>query len=100
MKLATRATTVVVAGGAVAAAAVALAIGPDQPNLTNVASANTKVVGMSAPNLLSSGVADVLVAQGSIKLENGSDAVPYYGYDGPAPAQPPFLPASGSVVEP
>ena len=42
MKLATRATTVVVAGGAVAAAAVALAIGPDQPNLTNVASANPK----------------------------------------------------------
>ncbi|WAL64593.1 phosphatase [Amycolatopsis cynarae] len=68
--------------------------------LTGVA-ANAKATGMSAPNVLSPELAEQAVAQGSLKLENGTADVPYYGYrgDGPFVAAPGDLPAKGHQVE-
>ena len=43
--------------------------------------ANPKTTGVVAPDVLSPGLVQVAVAQGSMKLENGAAAVPYYGYD-------------------
>jgi hypothetical protein len=90
MRLGRRTTTAVVAGGAAVAAAAALALGPDQPHLTSVATANEKAAGVSAPNIVSPELADVLVAQGSMKLDGGTSAVPYYGYDGNGTLLPAF----------
>jgi len=95
MRLGRRTTTAVVAGGAAVAAAAALALGPDQPHFTNLATANPKAAGVSAPNIVSPELADVLVAQGSMKLDGGTSAVPYYGYDGNGT----LLPAFNSNVE-
>src|SRR5215467_11726159 len=95
MRLGRRTTTAVVAGGAGVAAAAALAFGPGQANLTNVTNANPKASGVSAPNIVSPELADVLVAQGSMKLDGGTSAVPYYGYDGNGT----LLPALGSNAE-
>ncbi|HET9256494.1 MAG TPA: alkaline phosphatase PhoX [Pseudonocardiaceae bacterium] len=66
------------------------------PDLTNVPVANTKVPGFSAPTLLSPELAQVVVAQGSSRLENGTPAVPFYGYDGNGP----LLPAPGDLPSP
>src|SRR5581483_8932115 len=73
-------------GGAAAAAAV----GSGSSGLTNVASANPKVQGLSQPNILSPELAEVVVAQGSLKLDGGTSDVPTYGYDGNGP----FVPTS------
>ena len=54
----------------------------DPANLANVATANTKTPGVSSPNVLSAGLAETPVAQGSNRLENGTPQVPFYGYDG------------------
>jgi hypothetical protein len=83
------------AGGACVVAAAALAMTPDPGNLTSVASANPKAAGVPAPNILSPGLQAVSWAQGSMKLDGGTAAVPYYGYDGNGP----LLPALGSNVE-
>ena len=81
----------VVGAGALAVAAFA-ATGSASPidpsNLTNVPAANTKAPGVSSPNILSPELAEVAVAQGSDKLENGTAQVPYYGYDGNGPLLP------------
>jgi hypothetical protein len=53
-------------------------------------SANPKVPGVVAPDLLSPELAQVVVAQGAMKLENGTAAVPYYGYDGDKPTLVPL----------
>src|SRR5262249_39936207 len=55
-----------------------------------------KVVGNSAPNELASGLVASPVAQGSQPLENGTDAIPFYGYHGDGP----MLPAPGDVQAP
>jgi hypothetical protein len=47
--------------------------------------ANTKATGVVVPDVLSPGLIQVPVAQGAMKLENGTPAVPYYGYDGDKP---------------
>ncbi|GAA2491592.1 hypothetical protein [Streptomyces longisporus] len=44
--------------------------------------------GVTAPNVLSPGLAEHPVAQGSLKLENPTDQVPYYGYLGDATLLP------------
>jgi uncharacterized protein DUF839 len=61
--------------------------------LTDVPNANTKAPGVTSPNLLSPELAEVASAQGSTKLENGTAAVPYYGYNGDGP----LLPAPGDL---
>jgi hypothetical protein len=67
---------------AVAAFAATGSASPTDPtNLTNVP-ANTKSPGVSSPNVLSPELTEQAVAQGSNTLENGTAAVPSYGYDG------------------
>jgi hypothetical protein len=83
---------VLAAAAIVAAAFVATgtASPSDPANLTNVAAANTKTPGVSSPNVLSAGLTEVAVAQGSTPLENGTQQVPFYGYDGNGPLVPVF----------
>jgi hypothetical protein len=70
--------------------------------LTNVP-ANPKVVGQASPNVLSPELIEVIVGQGSVRLENSSALTSYYGYDNDVLAmQPDFprmLPAPGTVAE-
>jgi hypothetical protein len=79
-----RGLTAVLATG-LAATAIFVAAGaassPDS-TFTNVATANTKTPGFAAPNILSPELTEAAVAQGSMRLENGTTAVPFYGYDG------------------
>jgi hypothetical protein len=75
---------------------------PGSLDLTGIASANAKAVGMSQPNILSPQLQEVIWAQGSYKLDGGTGHNLYYGYDDVSPsgaANAPFLPASGSTVE-
>lgn len=65
---------------------------PVEPSLTNVATANTRLAGFSSPDALSPELVKYVVAQGSMRLENGTTAVPFYGYDGNGPMLP--LPAA------
>src|SRR5689334_12932391 len=53
-------------------------------------SANPKTPGVPAPDVLSPELAQVVAAQGAMKLENGTAAVPYYGYDGDKPTLVPL----------
>jgi uncharacterized protein DUF839 len=65
-------------------------------DLTAVPAPNTKTAGITSPNVLSPGLAETVAAQGSQRLENGTAALPYYGYRGDGP----LLPAPGSVQKP
>jgi hypothetical protein len=71
----------------------ALADGSSTKTLTHVPSANTKTPGFAAPNILSPGLTEVLLATGSSKVENPSDLTSYYGYDNDGP----MLPAPGDL---
>jgi len=66
-----------------------------------VPTANDKVVGGSRPNKLSTSFRESVVAQGSTPLENGTAAVPFYGYlgDGPHVPVPGDLPSANHKVE-
>jgi hypothetical protein len=68
---------------------------------TNVPAANPKVLGFSAPNILSPELREALVVQGSFELENPSDLTSFYGYDndGPLLPAPGDVPATGHKVE-
>ena len=61
------------------AAAVAFAAPP--PDLTGVPAANTRSPGYAPATILSPELSQIVVAQGSTKVENPSAAVSYYGYD-------------------
>lgn len=63
--------------------------------LTPVPSANGKAPGIARPNVLSPELAEIVQAQGATPLENGTAAIPFYGYD----ADGPMLPALGSSAE-
>ena len=65
-------------------------------SLTGVPAANQKVEGVVAPDVLSPELAQIAVAQGATKLENGTPAVPYYGYNGDKPNLVP-LPTAPTV---
>jgi hypothetical protein len=54
---------------------------PPSTNFTSVPSANTKSQGYAPATMLSAGLAQIAVAQGSTRAENPSAAVSYYGYD-------------------
>lgn len=64
--------------------------------LAPVASANAKVVGTPAPNILSPELIETIVAQGSIRLENPSALTSFYGYDNDGP----LTPAPGDLPSP
>jgi len=67
--------------------------------------AQPKTPGITLPNVLSPGLGEYVVAQGSTKLENGVPCVQYYGYDATVPGssdcskQAPFLPLQPSGQE-
>ena len=95
----------VLAAAAVAAAAFVAtgSASPSDPsNLANVAAANTKTPGVSSPNVLSVGLTEAPVAQGSNRLENGTQQVPFYGYDGNGTLPLPVFPSrtEASKTEP
>ena len=108
MRIRTRSAAVLAAGvlatGGVTAAVVAAFPG-DPTDLSSVP-AQVKTLGISSPNVLSPGLNEVAVAQGSTALENPAPAVRFYGYDSHIPggsdtsAQAPFVPlAATSQVE-
>jgi hypothetical protein len=70
---------------AVAAGATAVAVAgaepPRGPALSPVPAANTKSPGYAPPSRLSPELSQVVVAQGSTKLENPTAQIAYYGYD-------------------
>ena len=70
-------------GGAVALAAIGVAVAIASPatDLAGVTSANTKSQGYAPASVLSPELAQIVVAQGSTKVENPSAAISYYGYD-------------------
>jgi hypothetical protein len=57
--------------------------------------ANPKTPGIAAPNVLSGGLVEAVVAQGSTPLENPSDLTHFYGYDNNGP----MLPIAGVLPE-
>src|SRR5215475_8703226 len=63
--------------------------------------ANHKVEGESFPNVLSPELVEVIVGQGSVRLENSSPLTSYYGYDNDVLAMmldfPAMLPAPGTL---
>ncbi|MGW3262805.1 hypothetical protein [Streptomyces sp. NPDC001056] len=63
--------------------------------------AATDARGVTAPNVLSPGLTEHPVAQGSLKLENPTDQVPYYGYlgDGTLLPDPDIKQAPGVKIE-
>jgi len=72
--------------------------------LTNVPAANPKVPGVAPANILSPELIEVVVGQGSMRMENTSALTSYYGYDNDVLSAPPdfprMLPATGAVPSP
>lgn len=93
---ATAAATAAVAGGVVSAS-------PPDPSDLNSVAAQPAAPGISLPNVLSPGLAENVVAQGSDKLENPAGCVGFYGYDVHSvssldcSAQAPFVPNFSST---
>jgi hypothetical protein len=69
--------------------------------LTNVPAANPKIPGVTSSNVLSPELMEVVVGQGSIRLENTSALTSYYGYDNDllsaTPGVPRMIPAPGAL---
>ena len=89
------------AGGATFAA-IGLASPPDSPSLTGVPSANTKSDGYAPASVLSPELRQLVVAQGSTKLENPSSLTSYYGYDNDvvnSAGEPQMLPTPTTPTE-
>lgn len=81
MKLSRKAIAASVAAVAVAGAGAAIGTA-GQSDMTSVAGPVGKVTGVSAPNVLPKELAEIVVARGDMKLDGGTAAVPYYGFDG------------------
>jgi hypothetical protein len=78
--------TALVAGAAAAGVLLAQSAAySDRVAFTAVPAANSKAPGVVAPDQLSPELREVAVAQGAHRLENGTAAIPYYGYDGDNP---------------
>ena len=72
-----------VGAAAVAVAAVGAAVGTaGQNDFSSVAGPVGKVTGVSVPNVLPAELSEVLLARGDYRLDGGTAAVPYYGFDG------------------
>jgi hypothetical protein len=91
----------VLAIGAAASAAAVLAAGPDVPQLTNVPTANTRSAGYAPASRLSAELTQVVLAQGSTKLENPQGIVTNYGYENdvssPGDATVPLMVPTGAT---
>src|SRR5262249_38205952 len=85
IRLAALAAAVTITAGA--------AKGEDQQILITAPKANPKAAGVSAPSVLIHGLGQTIHAQGSMVIENGTAAIPYYGYYGNGP----MVPAPGDV---
>jgi hypothetical protein len=88
-----------VALAAAAAAAVALADASGGPSLTGVPAANTKSPGYAPADVLSPELSQIIVAQGSTRLENPIPQIAYYGYDNDqvnGAGQPLMVPLTGA----
>ena len=81
---------------AIAALLVTVTAATAAGSLTGVPQANPKIVGVSIPTVLSPELRQFIVAQGSLRLENGTDAFTFYGYNGDGP----MVPAPGDVQTP
>ena len=82
MKLSRRTKLLAVVAAVPVAVGVAVAVAaPPSTNFAHVPSANTKSQGYSPANMLSAGLSEIAVAQGSTKVENPTAQVSYYGYD-------------------
>jgi hypothetical protein len=98
--LAVAAGTVVAMGGL--AAGVSVAAPSHGPFLTDVPTANAKADGFSPASRLSPELRQVVIAQGSTKVENPSALVSYYGYYNDtlnAAGTPQMLPTPASLTE-
>ncbi len=91
--------------GLLVAGAIAAAVAAADPatDLAGVPAANTKSAGYAPANVLSPELSQVVLAQGSTRVENPSlDAVSYYGYDndvlGPG-GQPVMVPTPAQPIE-
>jgi hypothetical protein len=93
--------TVVAVGGTLAGVGLASASGGGSV-LTSVPTANAKSDGYSPASKLSPQLRQIVVAQGSTKLENPSALVSYYGYYNDvlnSGGDPQMLPLSGALTE-
>jgi hypothetical protein len=94
-----------IGGAAVLTGAVFVAIGsaaPGNPSLTNVPTPNTRSDGFAPASKLSPELRQVVVAQGSTKLENTSALTSYYGYDNDtvnSAGEPVMVPTATNPVE-
>jgi hypothetical protein len=80
----------------IAGCALVAAAGAEALKLSNVDPVPPKQPGEAVPVLLSRGLAKIVVAQGSDRLDGGTAANPYYGYDGDGP----MVPAPGDTPTP
>ena len=98
--LALLAGAAIVTGGAFAATG--LAWPPDASQLASVPTANTKSDGYAPASRLSPQLRQIVVAQGSTKLENPSSLTSYYGYFNDvlnAAGEPQMLPTPTTATE-
>ncbi|HEY5144667.1 MAG TPA: hypothetical protein VII98_14305 [Solirubrobacteraceae bacterium] len=100
MRIRTR-SAAALAAGAMAVAGITTGVvsaWPGDPTDFASVPAQPKTPGITLGNVLSPGLTEYTVAQGSTKLENGAPCVQYYGYDVHVPgssdcsAQAPFVP--------
>ncbi len=82
-------------GACVVAAGMPAAFGAPQ-GFTGVPNANPKSPGVAVPNALTPELIETIVAQGSMRLENGTADFPFYGYDGDGT----LLPLAGAIQSP
>src|SRR6266545_2499657 len=95
-----------VAGATVVLTGAAAGADRDRPHWTSVSAVGV-TRGVAAPNVLSPGFVQHIVAQGATRLENPTADVPYYGYNGngtlvpdPTLTQSPGHPVEASKTEP
>jgi Bacterial protein of unknown function (DUF839) len=79
----------------------AQALAQSQAQLTHVPSANPKMAGFVAPNILSTELEQIVWANGATKLENPTALIGFYGYynDGPHMPAPGAVQVPGSIIE-
>lgn len=101
-----RVVTILAAAGLVVMGVVGVgsASPPKEPNLSNVATANTKAVGYAPASKLSVELGQIAVAQGSTPLENPTALIGFYGYENDVvsaqdPTKPQMVPTTGVANE-
>ena len=77
---------------------------PQEPDLSNVQTANTRAVGYAPASKLSKELVQTAVAQGATQLENPTALISFYGYENDTvsagdPTKPQMVPTSGVNTE-